>query len=308
MRIIFMGTPGFAIPSLDILINAGYDIVAVITAPDRYGGRGRKSLLESEIKKYAKKKELNILQPTNLKASAFHTKLKELKADLQVVVAFRMLPESVWNMPPLGTWNLHGSLLPKYRGAAPINWSIIQGDRVTGVTSFKLKHAIDTGDYLMQREIPIYADDTAGDLHDRMQWVAADVVLETVMTIQKGQYQLHPQNDQEVSHAPKLNKENTQIDFDQEVISVVNFVRGLTPYPLSWFLLDGLQTKIHGYHIEQQTHADMPGTLLTDGKSYLKVACKSGYIVIGELQMSGKRKMEIKTFLNGYTIKGDKVG
>jgi len=225
MKIIFLGTPDFAVPSLEILYNAGYDIVGVITSVDKYGGRGRKTLIESAVKKYARSKGLNILQPTNLKSPKFNAKLKALDADIQIVVAFRMLPVMVWDMPPLGTYNLHGSLLPKYRGAAPINWAIINGDTKTGVTSFKLKHEIDTGSILFQKEIPIYESDSAGDLHDRMMWIAADTILESVQSIEKKEARLIPQEDSLVSHAPKLNKENTFIDFNKSTQEVYNLTK-----------------------------------------------------------------------------------
>ena len=303
MKIIFLGTPDFAVPSLEILYNAGYDIVGVITSVDKYGGRGRKTLIESAVKKYARSKGLNILQPTNLKSPKFNAKLKALDADIQIVVAFRMLPVMVWDMPPLGTYNLHGSLLPKYRGAAPINWAIINGDTKTGVTSFKLKHEIDTGSILFQKEIPIYESDSAGDLHDRMMWIAADTILESVQSIEKKEARLIPQEDSLVSHAPKLNKENTFIDFNKSAQEVYNLVRGLYPYPTAWFKLDGKSTKIKVGRPIIIKHNHKAGTVLSDNKSRILICTLDGYYEVEELQMSGKKSMKTKELLNGYTIK-----
>jgi methionyl-tRNA formyltransferase len=302
MKIIFMGTPEFAVPSLDILYQSGYNIVGVITSVDKYGGRGRKTLLESSVKKYAQSKGLKILQPKNLKSPSFQNELKALAADLQIVVAFRMLPEGVWNMPKYGTYNLHGSLLPRYRGAAPINWAIINGDETTGVTSFKLKHKIDTGSILIQREIPIYKDDTAGDLHDRMKWIGADVILETVRRIESGQEVLKEQNEAEVSHAPKLNKENTEINLSHPGKKIIDHIRGLSPYPTAWLNLDGKSTQILQAAFVPEAQNMKEGTILTDGKKYLRIACSDGYLDIQELKMSGKKKLPVKVFLNGYTF------
>jgi len=303
MRVIFMGTPEFAVPSLDILRTAGYEIVGVITATDKMGGRGKKILIQSDVKKYAEKHKLNILQPKNLKAPSFISELKSLKADLQVVVAFRMLPEMVWNMPPHGTYNLHGSLLPKYRGAAPINWAIINGDKTTGVTSFKLKHEIDTGSLYKQTKIKIYPSDNAGDLHDRMKWVAADLVLETVRAIDNDSINLYPQEESNVTHAPKLHKENTKINLEDGCIKTYDLIRGLSPYPVAWLNLDGKKTKVYKADYKMIRHSHPPGTVLTDNKTYLKLATTDGYIDVLEIQMSGKKKMTTKELLNGYTVK-----
>ena len=229
-----MGTPEFAVPSLDILVQNNYDIVAVVTSTDSYGGRGGKQLIESSIKKYAIEHHIPVLQPTNLKSPGFIEQLKSFEADLQIVVAFRMLPEIVWNMPPLGTFNLHGSLLPKYRGAAPINHAIIQGETETGVTSFKLKHEIDTGDVLLRKKVAIDVNDDAGTLHDRMMIIGADVVLETVKRIESGKYTFTKQEDAESTKAPKIFHETCQIDFNKPVDQVYNFIRGLIPYPGAW--------------------------------------------------------------------------
>ena len=300
MRIVFMGTPDFAVPSLEILYNAGYDIVGVITAPDRLGGRGRKTVIESPIKKFALNKELNILQPPNLKNKEFVATLKELNADIQIVVAFRMLPEIVWNMPANGTYNLHGSLLPKYRGAAPINWSVIQGDKITGVTSFKLKHAIDTGSVLFQKEIPIYPSDNATAVHDRMMFVAADVVYETVKAVDEKKANLKEQDDSLASHAPKLNKDNTKLDFTLDCKTLHNKVRGLSYYPSAWFELAGKQLKVYESEIELLEHDYKAGTVISDNKSYLKAAGSDGYLILKDVQLTGKKRMGIKDFLNGY--------
>ena len=302
MRIIFMGTPEFAVPSLEILINTGYDVVGVVTSTDKMGGRGRKTLIESAVKKYALAKALPILQPKNLKSETFQHELKALNADLQIVVAFRMLPESVWNMPKLGTYNLHGSLLPKYRGAAPINWSVINGDSTTGVTSFKLKHEIDTGSILLQKTMAIYEEDTATDVHDRMMYLGADVVLHTVKLIESGNYELKEQDNALVSHAPKLNADNTEIDFKASVQDVYNFIRGLSQYPGAWFDLDGKAVKVFKSEkiLEETRHP--VGKILSDNKSYLRVSCQNGSIDILELKYPGKRKMGIKEFLNGFEL------
>ena len=302
MKIIFLGTPEFSVPSLDILYQAGYQIPAVITSPDRRGGRGRNKIIQSAIKKYALAKGIKVLQPTNLKSPKFNAELKSLQAELQIVVAFRMLPEAVWDMPPLGTYNLHGSLLPQYRGAAPINWSIINGDKETGVTSFKLKHEIDTGSLLLQQKIPIYNFDNAGDLHDRMKWIAADTVLESVKIIESGQINLIPQDNSKVSHAPKLTSNNTQINFQDKAENIINLVRGLAPYPGAWMELDGKITKIFECHQPKENSQLEPGKLKTDGQHYIHIGCKDGCISIQHLQMSGKKAMKVANFLNGYKL------
>ncbi|NNL92203.1 MAG: methionyl-tRNA formyltransferase [Saprospiraceae bacterium] len=302
MRIIFMGTPEFAVASLDILYNAGYNIVGVITSVDKLGGRGRKTLIQSAVKKYALDKGLNILQPKNLKSPKFNETLKALKADVQIVVAFRMLPEMVWNMPPLGTYNLHGSLLPKYRGAAPINWAIINGEKETGVTTFKLKHAIDTGSIVFQKEIKIYPSDNATDLHNRMMYIGADLVLKTVQEIEKDTVQLIEQDNTMVSHAPKLNRGNTEINFYQPTEQVYNFIRGLSLYPCAWFMLGEKSTKVYKAEYELSDGSDEVNTIKSDNKSSLKIRCQDGYIKILDLQMNGKKRMKVNQFLNGFDI------
>jgi len=302
MKIIFMGTPDFAVPSLEILYNAGYDIVGVITAPDRMGGRGRKTVIESPIKKFATHKGLNILQPSNLKNKDFLEDLKSLNADIQVVVAFRMLPVAVWDMPPLGTYNLHGSLLPQYRGAAPINWAVINGEVQTGVTSFKLKHEIDTGSILLQQKIPIYPSDNATDLHNRMMYVGSDIVYETVNLVDKGKVQLIEQNDNLVSHAPKLNRENTKLVFNTSCEKAHNLIRGLSEYPAAWFNLGDKTVKVYKSEIVIEAHNSKIGSILSDNKSFIKIACANGYLHLKEIQLTGKKRMSVKTFLNGFDM------
>ena len=244
MKIIFMGSPDFAVPSLDILIKNGYEVVAVVTSPDSFGGRGGKQLIQSPIKKFAEAHHIPILQPTNLKSSEFINSLKSFKADLQIVVAFRMLPEVVWNMPPLGTYNLHGSLLPLYRGAAPIHHAVMNGEKITGVTCFKLKHEIDTGDILMQESLDIKEDDTTGMVHDKMMNLGANVILESVKLIADGKYSFIRQDDLNATKAPKLFHHNCEIDFDQDVHRVYNFIRGLSPFPGSWCNVDDMEIKM----------------------------------------------------------------
>lgn len=299
MRIIFMGTPDFAVASLKTLVEAGYNIVGVITATDKYGGRGGKKLLESPVKKYAQSKGLHILQPKNLKAPDFVEEVRALKADLQIVVAFRMLPVVIWNMPKLGTYNLHGSLLPKYRGAAPIHWAVINGDKETGVTTFKLKHQIDTGDMLLQKKIPIHETDTTGDVHDRMMEVGAQVVLETVQLIEKGTLNFTPQDDSLVSKAPKLFHETCEIDWNQSTDTIYDFIRGLSPFPGAWTKYEGIEMKVYWADRDTVDHDEEPGTMTTDGKQYLRFASKDGYLYIKDLKLSGKRRMDVKSFLNG---------
>jgi methionyl-tRNA formyltransferase len=308
LRIVFMGTPEFAVPSLDILLQAGYDVVGVITAPDRLGGRGGHQLLESAVKKFAREKNLNILQPRNLKSPEFVEELHKLNADLQVVVAFRMLPKIVWNMPPLGTMNLHGSLLPAYRGAAPINWAIINGETTTGVTTFMLQHAIDTGDILLQKNLSIGPDETAGELHDRMMHLGADVILETVRGIESHSLSGQPQNSEKASHAPKISHETCRIDFNQPASSVHNFIRGLSPYPTAWTTLDGAQLNVFRSQVKIDSPQDRsPGDII-DSIQSLDIACKDSIISLVEVQMQGKRRMTAREFLNGYRIQVRSLG
>ena len=302
MRIVFMGTPDFAVASLDILVQNGYNIVGVITSTDKYGGRGNKKLIESAVKKYAVEKGLRILQPKNLKAPEFVEELRSLNATVQIVVAFRMLPEIVWNMPPQGTINLHGSLLPKYRGAAPINWAVMNGDTETGVTSFKLQHAIDTGDMIFQEKMPIGPDETVGEVHDRMMQLGAKVVLKTVQAVEKNDFNLLPQDASLVSKAPKIHTETCKINFDAPCDTVHNFVRGLSPYPAAWTKLNDLKLKIFKTQKEKAVHNIPIGSFVSDNKSYYKIAVQDGFIHILELQLQGKKRMDIRSFLNGFSF------
>lgn len=297
-----MGTPDFAVASLDALLQAGYQIVGVITAPDKPAGRGMK-FTESAVKKYAVSKGLNLLQPVKLKDPVFLATLQELRADLQVVVAFRMLPELVWNMPPMGTINVHASLLPQYRGAAPINWAIIQGETKTGVTTFLLKHAIDTGNILLQKTVEIGAEETAGELHDRMKETGAQLLVTTLKQLEAGSLQEKEQNSlsgESWKHAPKLFTSHCIINWEQSVGVIHNLIRGLSPHPGAQTLLDQKIVKIYRSKKETTPHTDPFGSIHTDGKTYLKFACADGYILIEELQLEGKKRMWIADFLRGY--------
>lgn len=300
MRIIFMGTPEFAVPSLDVLLRQGYDLAGVVTAPDKPGGR--LGIIQSAIKQYAVAQGLRVLQPDKLKNQDFLAALQSLRADLQVVVAFRMLPEVVWQMPPLGTLNLHGSLLPKYRGAAPINWAIINGETETGVTTFLLRHEIDTGDILFQDTLPIGEHDTAGELHDRMMHTGADLVLRTVQALERGTAQPQPQPAGAATHAPKLSTDTCRIDFARSAGEVHNFVRGLSPHPGAWTLLDGKTFKILRASPVASEEDFLPGEFFSDGKSTLKISTLRGFLQVHELQMEGKRRMTTREFLNGYRL------
>lgn len=306
MRIVFMGTPEFAVASLDILLKNNYDVVAVVTVPDKPAGRGQQ-LQQSAIKKYALEKGLKTLQPEKLKDEHFINELKALKADLQIVVAFRMLPEVVWNMPPLGTYNLHGSLLPKYRGAAPINWAVINGETESGVTSFKLKHEIDTGNMLFQAKASIGKTTTAGELHDTLMHLGAELMLKTVKAIESGNYELKPQDDAQSIHAPKLFKDTCKINWNNSSERIYNLIRGLSPYPAAFteFADKNGQTigiKVFSSVEEEVQHTYGAGTVLSDGKTYMKAACSNGFIHLKELQMAGKKRMTIEEFLRGFKM------
>lgn len=302
LRIVFMGTPDFAVPSLRILVQNGYKVVGVVTATDKYGGRGKKQLLESPVKKYAVEQGIPVLQPKNLKSPEFQEELRGLNANLQVVVAFRMLPEAVWDLPEYGTFNLHGSLLPRYRGAAPINWAVINGDAETGVTTFFIRHQIDTGDVLFQEKMPIGPNETAGAVHDRMMLLGAETVLKTVKAIESGDYQLQKQDDALATKAPKLFRETCEIDFTQPIEKVHNFVRGLSPYPAAWTTLEGKQLKILRAHYEKADLDATPGTFRSDNKSWIKIAAPDGWLVVEELQMQGRKRMKANDFLNGFSF------
>jgi methionyl-tRNA formyltransferase len=301
LRIIFMGTPDFAVPSLQILIENKFNVVAVITAPDRPQGRGQK-LTASPVKQCAVEHNIPVLQPTNLKAPDFLEELRNYDANLQIVVAFRMLPEAVWSMPSLGTFNLHASLLPQYRGAAPINWAIINGETETGVTTFFLKHEIDTGSIIFQEKEPIHADDTVGTLYDRLMHKGSALVLKTVQAIEKGKYPSTPQeNAREIKHAPKIFKETCEINWNQNSKRIIDFVRGLNPYPSAWTTINGKAYKIFKVaRTESHNHSESP--FLTDQKDYLHYKTKDGWLSIEELQPEGKKRMKIKDFFRGNKI------
>ena len=303
LRIVFMGTPEFAVASLHALLQEGCNIVGVITAPDRPAGRGMK-LTQSAAKKYAKEKGLHILQPEKLKNPDFLKELQDLKADLQVVVAFRMLPELVWNMPPMGTINLHGSLLPQYRGAAPINWAIINGEKQTGVTTFKLQHQIDTGDILLQQTIDINENETAGELHDVMKEVGAALLVKTVAGLAENCLTEQPQKiaDAEVKHAPKIFTETCNIDWNKPTREVHNLVRGLSPFPGALTRLHEKILKIYRSNIELSNHDQPPGTPYSDNKTFLKFATEDGFLHVLDLQLEGKKRMLVEDFLRGYKM------
>ncbi|MEO8768857.1 MAG: methionyl-tRNA formyltransferase [Ferruginibacter sp.] len=318
-RIVFMGTPEFAVASLDKLVQSGYDIVGVITAPDKPGGRGME-LQQSAVKKYAVEHNLNVLQPEKLKNPEFLDRLRSLKADLQVVVAFRMLPEIVWNMPPKGTINVHGSLLPQYRGAAPINWAIINGEKFTGVTTFKLQHEIDTGDILLQESFPIEEDDDAGIVHDTMKELGAALLLKTIRGIETGNLTEKPQDQKSeirnqtsenpnltsdiihhtLLHAPKIFTETCNIDWQKTNTQVYNLIRGLSPYPAAFTNFQDKKLKIFKAKKINSNPSISAGEFESDQKTYLRFASRDGYIDVTELQLEGKKKMNVEDFLRGY--------
>jgi methionyl-tRNA formyltransferase len=303
LRIIFMGTPEFAVPSLEILVEHKFHVVAVVTAPDKPQGRGQK-IVGSPVKECALKHNIPVLQPTNLKSPEFLHELKSLQANLQVVVAFRMLPETVWAMPAIGTFNLHASLLPQYRGAAPINWAIINGEKETGATTFFLKHEIDTGSIIFQEKESINESDTAGTLYDRLKVKGAQLVLKTVRAIESGTYPSLPQEESlTVKHAPKIFKETCEINWNQPADAIRNFVRGLSPYPTAWALLGGKIYKIFEVAVAEAASIDgNPGSIQTDNKNYLYIKTSDGCISIEELQPEGKRKMNVKEFFRGNKL------
>ncbi len=305
LRIIFMGTPEFAVPSLEILVENKFNVVAVITAPDKPQGRGLK-MIPSPVKECALKYNLPVLQPTNLKSPEFIEELKSYQGNLQVVVAFRMLPEVVWSMPALGTFNLHASLLPQYRGAAPINWAIINGEKETGATTFFLKHEIDTGSIIFQEKEPILDTDNVGVLYDRLMNKGAQLVLKTVRAIEAGDYpSVVQQSNVEIKHAPKIFKETCEINFNQSSEFVRNFVRGLSPYPGAWSNLNGKVFKILKCQVLLSTvdsRQSIVGDVRSDDKTYLYVRASDGWISIEELQPEGKKKMNIQEFLRGNKI------
>jgi methionyl-tRNA formyltransferase len=302
MRIIFMGTPQFAVASLDALITAGCDVVAVITAPDKPAGRGQK-VNESAVKQYAVANHLKVLQPEKLKNPDFLKELEALKADLQVVVAFRMLPEVVWNMPSKGTINLHASLLPQYRGAAPINWAIINGEKESGVTTFFLTHDIDTGHILFTEKVTLKGTETAGDLHDWLMNKGAGLLVKTVKGIESGRYSQHPQDHftegVTLKHAPKIFKEDCLLDFNQPAEHVYNRIRGLSPSPTAYTTINDKVLKIYNATFEVIEPGVSAGAFVTDNKTHLKFAATDGYVSVTDVQLEGKKRMGIEEFLRG---------
>lgn len=316
LRIIFMGTPEFAVETLKALVENGYNVVGVITMPDKPAGRGYK-LQPSPVKQYALQQGLTVLQPEKLKDEGFLKELKQLNADLQIVVAFRMLPEVVWSMPPKGTFNLHSSLLPQYRGAAPINWAIINGEKETGVTTFFLSHEIDTGKIIFQQQTVIDDTDNAETLHDRLMVMGAQLVLKTVDAILDENIEPIPQDNlfrdiSELKVAPKIFKEDCQVDWNKSAREIYNFIRGLSPYPAAWTELasdkggEKLRFKLFaGEPVESRRHELLPGSIITDNKTYFDVAVKDGFLRITELQLTGKKRMKTIDFLNGYKFKKD---
>jgi methionyl-tRNA formyltransferase len=306
MKIVFMGTPDFAVASLDALLQAGYEIAGVVTAPDKPAGRGQK-LSESAVKTFARSRGLTVLQPEKLRSPEFLADLRSLNADLQVVVAFRMLPEVVWNMPPKGTINLHASLLPAYRGAAPINWAIINGEKETGVSTFFLQQAIDTGNILLSERIAISRDETAGTLHDKLMNLGANVLIKTIHAIESGNYIEKPQPFKEdetgqFPKAPKLFREDCRIRWNLPAQTVYNKIRGLSPYPAAYTLFQDKVLKIYRAKLKENEPAIYPGGFLSDGKTHLDFACTDGYISLEEVQFEGKKRMPVADFLRGINL------
>ncbi len=305
LKIVFMGTPDFAVASLDKIVQAGYNVVGVITAPDRPAGRGKKITM-SAVKQYALEHSLNVLQPTNLKDESFINELKSLKPDLQVVVAFRMLPKAVWQIPTKGTFNLHGSLLPQYRGAAPINWAVINGETKTGVTTFFIDEKIDTGEIISKKETSISKEETAGALHDRLMALGANLVVETISNIDNGSVTTEKQIESvELKAAPKIHKETCRINWANSLDSIYNHIRGLSPYPAAWTELvspegELIFCKVYLASKEINQHSFEVGTILSNNIDEIEVAVNGGFISIDEIQISGKRKMPTKEFLKGF--------
>ena len=314
LKIVFFGTPDFAVESLSRLVDGGYNVVAVVTMPDKPAGRGRQ-LQQSDVKRYAVEHGLPVLQPVSLKDEAFIAELRSFGAQLFIVIAFRMLPEAVWQMPPLGTFNLHASLLPRYRGAAPINWAVMNGDTETGVTTFFLKHEIDTGDVIQQRSCPIGRHDNVEDVHDRLMVMGADMVLETVDAIINGTVKPIPQDQmlttgQQHTPAPKIFKDTCRIDWTRPAEELYNHIRGLSPYPAAWTVLkdeNGNEvTTIKVYKTGEPepftgNERPVPGAILADRKT-LRVACADGWLQVLSLQQSGKKRMDTDAFLRGFTV------
>lgn len=302
LKVVFFGTPDFAVASLDILCKSNIEIKAVITAPDKPGGRGMQAQI-SDVKKYALAHNLPLLQPQKLKDEAFVAQLKNLNADIFIVVAFRMLPEIIWNMPPMGTINVHGSLLPQYRGAAPIQWAIIHGEKETGVTTFKLKHEIDTGNILLQKKLTIDAEDNLGTLYEKMKYLGAEALLETLQGLANNSIKEQPQIlTNEVKTAPKIDTNICKINWNSDVVYIHNLIRGLSPVPCAFTFIHGKKIKIYQATYELENNKVQKGIIYCNGKNELKIAAANGWLVVKTLQMEGKKKMEITDFLNGYKI------
>jgi len=302
LKVVFFGTPDFAVASLDALVQNGFSVLAVVTAPDKPAGRGMQ-LQASAVKQYALQHQLQILQPEKLKDPQFIATLQELAADVHIVVAFRMLPELVWNMPPQGTINVHGSLLPQYRGAAPINWAIMNGETETGVTTFRLKHQIDTGNILLQSKTPIFKEDNFSTVYQRLMLMGAELLVNTLRQLEAGFLQEVPQDHVEestIKHAPKLFKENLQIDFNKPAAELVNFIRGLAPFPMAYTFLEQKQLKVFLAHVVNEAPQVAVGTMQTDSKSYIRFACPDAWLYIDELQLEGKKRMDTIAFLRGF--------
>ncbi len=306
-RIVFMGTPAFAVASLNALLQAKMNVVGVVTAPDKPAGRGMQ-LQQSAVKQFALAHDLPILQPEKLKSPEFFEALKQWKPDLQVVVAFRMLPEQIWSFPPMGTLNVHGSLLPQYRGAAPINWAIINGEKETGVTTFQLQHAIDTGAILLQDRIPIAPNHTAGEIHDTMMEVGAQLLVKTLHGLFDNSIKAVAQEqvigNDALKHAPKIFTKDCEIDWDKSCAAIHNLIRGLAPFPGAITKIDGKIVKLFLTQAIDATPTEAPGSFITDGKSFAKIACKDGYIELADIQWEGKKRMPIIDFLRGYRKPG----
>jgi methionyl-tRNA formyltransferase len=299
-RIVFMGTPSFAVASLKVLLDAKMNVVGVVTARDKPAGRGMQ-LQQSAVKQFALEHQLPIAQPEKLKSPEFFAQIQAWQPDIQIVVAFRMLPESIWSFPPMGTLNVHGSLLPKYRGAAPINWAIINGEKETGVTTFRLQHAIDTGDILLQERIPISSDMTAGELHDTMMEVGAQTLVKTLVGLIAGTIHSKPQEESlAVLHAPKIFTKDCEVDWQQPVAQIHNLIRGLAPFPGALTKVDGKIVKLFSTSIYDENPKEPAGSFVTDGKTYARFACSDGYIQLNDIQWEGKKRMPIADFLRGY--------
>lgn len=314
MKIVFMGTPDFAVASLDAIVKAGYNVAAVVTAPDKPAGRGQK-LSVSAVKEYALANNLHILQPEKLKDENFIAALKELNADVFVVVAFRMLPEVVWRLPPKGTFNLHGSLLPQYRGAAPINRAVMNGEKETGVTTFFIEKEIDTGKILFSEKTEIKENETAGEVHDRLMMIGGELVVKTLKAIETNTYKETEQNEivkegMQLNAAPKIFKDDCRIDWTKNVNEIHNHIRGLSPYPAAFTEFVSPSGEKHSVKLfrcekEFKEHTHQPGTIISDNRGYIYIAAKGGFIKVHELQLSGKKKMPVKDFLLGFKIEGN---